>query len=172
MRVSDATGRASARRPRLYYRPEYLCDVRERGMRQTFDVLRAQHIHDALIACGAVRADEFIAPAMLNDADLSLVHTPEYLAALHNPGTLARLLFLDPAYPWSDQLLMPFLYAAGGTLLAAQDAAKDQGIGLNLGGGYHHAQADKAEGLLRHCGRCHRYTFLAWRAPRGAGIDR
>lgn len=138
---------AGALRPRLYYRDEYVADVLEHGMRQTFDVLRARRIRDALVACGAARAEEFVAPAPLGEADLRLVHPPEYLAHLRDPTTLARLLFLDPAHPWDERLLQPFLYAAGGTLAAALAAAAEGGIGLNLGGGYHHAQADKAEGF-------------------------
>ncbi len=104
-------------------------------MRETFDVLRPRRIRDALIACGAARAEEFVAPPALDDADLRLVHTAEYLAHIRTPATLARLLFLDPAHPWDDRLLMPFLYAAGGTLAAALTAVAEGGIGLNLGGG-------------------------------------
>jgi len=142
-------GREGARevRPRLYYRPEYIADLLEHGMRQTFDTLRPQRIRDALVACGAARAEHFITPAALTDEDLLLVHTPEYLERIRVPETLARLLFLDPAHPWDDRLLMPFLFASGGTLAATLDAAQHGGIGLNLAGGYHHAQADKAEGF-------------------------
>jgi acetoin utilization deacetylase AcuC-like enzyme len=134
-------------RPKLFYRPEYVCNVVEHGMRDTFDVLRPRRIRDALAACGAARADEFRAPAALGDAELLLVHTAAYIESIRTPATLARLLLLDPQQPWTDELLMPFLYAAGGTLEAALGAARDGGIGLNLAGGYHHAQADKAEGF-------------------------
>jgi acetoin utilization deacetylase AcuC-like enzyme len=116
-------------------------------MRHTFDVLRPRRIRDALLSCGAARASDFVRPAPLDDGDLLLVHTPAYLESLRTPETLARLLFLDPEHPWDERLLMPFLYAAGGTLAAALAAAADGGVGLNLGGGYHHAQADKAEGF-------------------------
>jgi len=134
-------------RPRLYFREEYVVDVLEMGMRHTHDVERSRRIRDGLVRCGAARADEFVAPAALADADLLLVHTPEYLERIRQPATLARLLFLDPDHPWDEGLLMPFLYASGGTLAAALAAAADGGIGLNLGGGFHHAQADKAEGF-------------------------
>jgi len=134
-------------RPRLFFRPEYTCDVLEAGARHTFDVFRPQRIRDALVECGAARAEEFIAPTALDDADLLLVHTPEYLERIREPATLARLLFLDPAHPWGERLLLPFLYASGGTLAAALSAAATRGIGFNLGGGYHHAQPDKAEGF-------------------------
>lgn len=121
-------------------------DVLEAGMRRTFDVLRPRRIRDALVECGAARPDDFIAPAVLTDEELSLAHTPKYIAQIRRPETLARLLFLDPTHPWDTGLLVPFLFAAGGTLEAALSAAGG-GIGLNLGGGYHHAQADKAEGF-------------------------
>lgn len=134
-------------RPRLYYRPEYVLDVREQGMRETFDVQRPQRIHDALLASGAARPADVVAPPALSDGDLRLVHTAEYLTSIRDPTILARLLYLDPSHPWDEGLLRPFLYAAGGTLAAAQAAVATGGIGLNLGGGYHHAQADKAEGF-------------------------
>lgn len=138
---------AQGSRPRLFYRDEYVVDILEAGMRHTFDVERARRIRDGLIACGAARPEEFRAPSPLGDGDLRLVHTPDYLESIRNPATLARLLFLDPEHPWDERLLMPFLYAAGGTLEAALAAVADGGIGLNLAGGYHHARADKAEGF-------------------------
>jgi acetoin utilization deacetylase AcuC-like enzyme len=147
-RAAAVTPRQSPRmRPRLFYRAEYVCDVLEAGMRHTFDILRPQRIRDGLVRSGAARAEEFIAPAALGDDDLLLVHTPAYLELIRQPATLARLLFLDPEHPWDDRLLMPFLYASGGTLAAAVAAVQDGGISLNLGGGYHHAHADKAEGF-------------------------
>jgi len=131
---------------RLFYRDEYVVDVLEAGMRHTFDVLRPRRIRDALVGCGVARPNDFIAPAVLTDEDLALAHTADYIDQIRQPETLARLLFLDPTHPWDARLLVPFLFAAGGTLEAALSAARG-GIGLNLGGGYHHAQADKAEGF-------------------------
>jgi acetoin utilization deacetylase AcuC-like enzyme len=134
-------------RPELFYRQEYVCDVLEAGRRQTFDVLRPQRIRDALAASGLIDPAAFVAPALPAEADLRLVHPAAYLERIRVPATLARLLFLDPSHPWDDRLLLPFLYATGGTLAAALGAAASGGIGLNLGGGFHHAQADKAEGF-------------------------
>lgn len=134
-------------RPRLYYRAEYVADILEAGMRNTFDILRPRRIRDSLIDCGVAAGGDFIAPSALDDADLLLVHPRDYIETIREPSTLARLLFLDPEHPWDDRLLLPFLYAAGGTVEAALGAAAGGGIGLNLGGGYHHAQADKAEGF-------------------------
>lgn len=134
-------------RVRFFYRDEYVYDVREAGPRGTFDVERPRRIRDALIATGLVGPQDFIAAPPAAEADLLLVHTADYLAEIRRPATLAKLLLLDPSHPWGSRLLEPFLYAAGGTIAAAQTAARERGIAVNLGGGFHHAQADKAEGF-------------------------
>jgi acetoin utilization deacetylase AcuC-like enzyme len=134
-------------RIRFFYRDAYVYDVLEAGARHTFDVERPRRIRDALLATGLVGPSDFIAAPPATEAELLLVHTPEYLAQIRRPETLAKLLLLDPAHPWGERLLEPFLSATGGTIAAAQAAARDQGIAVNLGGGFHHAQADKAEGF-------------------------
>jgi histone deacetylase 11 len=133
--------------PRFFYRDEYVYDVLEAGMRHTFDVLRSQRVRDALVAAGLATAGDFLAAPALSDAQLALVHTPDYIAAIKDPATLARYLLLDPARPWDRRLLEPFLFASGGTVAAARMALANSGIAVNLGGGFHHAQADKAEGF-------------------------
>ncbi len=119
----------------------------EAGGRHTFDIERPRRIRDALIAAGLAPASLFVAAPPASTADLRLVHTAAYLETLRHPEVLARLLFLDPAHPWDERLLLPFLYATGGTLAAALWSVRTGGIGFNLGGGFHHAQADKAEGF-------------------------
>ncbi len=132
---------------RFFYRDEYVYDVLEAGIRHAFDVEKPRRIHDALIAAGLVTAADFIAAPPVSDDELRLVHTPEYLAQIRRPEVLARLLFLDPAHPWDDRLMEPFLYASGGTVAAAQSAVRERVIAANLGGGFHHAQADRADGF-------------------------
>jgi acetoin utilization deacetylase AcuC-like enzyme len=131
----------------FFYRDEYVYDVVEAGIRHTFDVHKPRRIHDALIAAGLVTAGDFVAVSPVSEDELRLVHTPEYLAEIRRPETLARLLFLDPDHPWDRRLLEPFLYATGGTIAAARMAVAEHGIGVNLAGGFHHAQVDKAEGF-------------------------
>lgn len=132
---------------RIFYRDEYVSRVVEAGFRHVFDTEKPRRIRDALIRDGLLAPDGFLAAPPLADADLLLVHTPAYLEEIRQPERLARLLLLDPEQPWDDRLLDPFLYAAGGTLGAARRAADERCIAVNLGGGYHHAQADKAEGF-------------------------
>ena len=134
-------------RTRLFYHDAYVYDVLEAGRRHTFDIERPRRIRDALIGTGLVGPSDFIAAPPVSDAELLLVHTPEYLAQIRGPETLAKLLLLDPAHPWGDRLLEPFLFATGGTIAAARAATTERTIAINLGGGFHHAQADKAEGF-------------------------
>jgi acetoin utilization deacetylase AcuC-like enzyme len=131
----------------LFYRDDYVYDVREAGMRGTFDVERPRRIRDALVGDGLVRAADFIAPSRVTEEEMLLVHPPHYLDEIRKPATLAKLLLLDPDHPWGERLLDPFLFATGGTVAAARGAVERRGIGVNLGGGFHHAQADKAEGF-------------------------
>jgi len=53
---------------------------------------------------------------------------------------------LIPAPLVEQGILSPFRHATGGTLLAARKAL-DHGIGINLGGGYHHAKPSAGEGF-------------------------
>lgn len=138
---------ASRTQVRLFYRPEYVYDAVEAGVRHTFDVQKPRRIHDALIAAGVASASDFIPAAAVSDEALRLVHTADYLAEIRRPERLARLLFLDPEHPWDQRLLEPFLFATGGTIAAAHAAVRERVIGVNLGGGFHHAQADRADGF-------------------------
>lgn len=132
---------------RVLFRPEYVSDVLEAGARRTFDTEKPRRIRDALVADGLLDPAQIVVPERVSRAELLLVHTPAYLDEIARPETLARLLFLDPAHPWDDRLADPFLYAAGGTVAGARLAVALPGIAVNLGGGYHHAQVDKAEGF-------------------------
>jgi histone deacetylase 11 len=132
---------------RVFYRDEYVYDVVEAGVRHTFDVLKPRRIRDALVAAGALASSDFIAPPAVTEDELRLVHTPAYLQEIRRPERLARLLLLDPGHPWDARLLEPFLYATGGTVAAAHRAVSERAIGVNLGGGFHHAQADRADGF-------------------------
>jgi acetoin utilization deacetylase AcuC-like enzyme len=158
--------RRRERAVRLFYRDGYVYDIVEAGWRHTFDVERPRKIHDALIACGAAEAEDFAAPHAVTDDELLLVHTPAYLEEIRDPATLARYLLLDGSHPWDDNLLAPFRLATGGTVEAFHAAVFDGALGLNLSGGFHHAQADKAEGFCALAD-----VPVAIRAARRAGFD-
>lgn len=132
---------------KVFYRDEYVSHVAEAGFRHVFDSEKPRRIHDALIRDGLLLPGDFLSAPALTENELLLVHTPAYLEEIRRPERLARLLLLDPDHPWNERLIEPFLHAAGGTLAAARLAANERSIAVNLSGGYHHAQADKAEGF-------------------------
>ncbi|HWK30366.1 MAG TPA: histone deacetylase [Solirubrobacter sp.] len=77
----------------------------------------------------------------------------EWLAEVHDPGLLERIRSgglsvreeRGLGLPWSEQLVERGRRSVGGTVAAARRAV-ERGIGMNLGGGTHHAGRDFARG--------------------------
>ena len=65
------------------------------------------------------------------------MHTPRYVEKLKT-GTLSAMEELELEVPYSPELVRAFWLAAGGSVLAA-DHALDDGVGISIGGGFHHA---------------------------------
>jgi acetoin utilization deacetylase AcuC-like enzyme len=76
--------------------------------------------------------------------ELGAAHAPSYLARVQGGG-LSRREELALGLPWSEALVERARRATGATLQAAE-AALDDGVAANLGGGTHHAAADSARG--------------------------
>ncbi len=79
------------------------------------------------------------------DADLLRVHTADYVEAVQH-GRLSAAAQREIGFAWSP--LMP-LRARGsvGATIAAARVALHEGVAVNLGGGTHHAHADKGGGF-------------------------
>ena len=89
--------------------------------------------------------DERFHPAdHLEEDDLPRVHSTLYLSDLQHarttPATAASEL------PVSHAVIQGFLTMTGGSITAVR-LAFEHGIGFHLGGGFHHAFADHAEGF-------------------------
>jgi acetoin utilization deacetylase AcuC-like enzyme len=102
-------------------------------------------IRDRLLADGFAEAPDFFEPEPATDEDLMLVHERGWITRLKN-GTLDYLELLKLEIPYSQQMVDAFWLAAGGSILAARLALKD-GIGFNIGGGFHHAFPGHGEGF-------------------------
>jgi acetoin utilization deacetylase AcuC-like enzyme len=76
--------------------------------------------------------------------ELALAHDEGYLRHVFSDG-LSRAESLRLGRHFSPELLQRALHSAGGTLAALEDALRG-GLGLNLGGGTHHAYPAHAEG--------------------------
>ncbi len=72
-------------------------------------------------------------------------HTGEYLSKVKN-GTLSRQEVRRIGFPWSPELVERSLRSVGSTIAACR-AAVQEGFGLNLAGGTHHAGPDFGQGF-------------------------
>ncbi len=110
-----------------------------------FPAEKYRQIHDRLIKTGAAEASDFLNPAPASDQDILLVHTPDYINKLKT-GTLSPREEMQLEVPFSPELVRAFWLAAGGSILAAQQALVDR-VAINIGGGFHHAFPDHGEGF-------------------------
>jgi len=110
-----------------------------------FPAEKYQRIYKRLIESGVAEAKDFVAPQLASDQDILLVHTPQYVQKLKT-GTLSAREELEMEVPFSPELVRAFWLAAGGSMLAADHALRD-GVGFNIGGGFHHAFPDHGEGF-------------------------
>jgi acetoin utilization deacetylase AcuC-like enzyme len=94
---------------------------------------------------GIADEQDFLRPECASDEDLLRVHTEDWVRKLRT-GMLTPSEIMRMEVPYSPELAEAFWLAAGGTILAAQNALRD-GFGCNIGGGFHHAHAGFGEGF-------------------------
>ena len=100
---------------------------------------------ERLLHDGVAKAEDFVEPEPAFDEDVALVHHREYIRKLKT-GTLSHVEILRLEIPYSPELVRAVWMSAGGSILAGRLALED-GAGVNLGGGFHHAFADHGEGF-------------------------
>jgi acetoin utilization deacetylase AcuC-like enzyme len=126
---------------KLVYSDDYFLPIGS----HVFPAEKYQRIHDRLIESESAQPSDFVTPRPATDEDVLLVHTPRYVKKLKT-GTLSAREELELEIPYSPELVRAFWLAAGGSILAA-DCALNDGIGLSIGGGFHHAFPDHGEGF-------------------------
>ncbi len=132
---------------RVVYSPRYHIDIGA----HVFPTFKYELVARELTARGWA----FDEPAPAPWEHLALVHTPEYLAKIRKGDfTLEETAQLE--LPWSPEIVEGFRLMTGGTLLAARQALEASpittrespiGLGLHIGGGFHHAFANHGEGF-------------------------
>jgi len=124
---------------KFIYHPDFYADLAG----HVFPVEKYAALYQKLRDEGLGEEDFLIPPAATRE-ELAWVHTPEYLEDLFNyrftPRTISSELLLN------RKILRAFCLMAGGSQLGAQTALEN-GAALALGGGFHHAFADHAEGF-------------------------
>lgn len=84
------------------------------------------------------------APAA-SDGELALVHTPRWIQAV-GEGLLSAAEQREIGLPWSPQLAERARRSVGATIAAARVALAGEALAVHLGGGTHHAHADRGAG--------------------------
>jgi len=126
---------------KLIYSDAYYLPIGE----HVFPAEKYRRIRDRLLAEGIAEASDFLEPQPATDQDILLVHKPEYVQKLRT-GTLSLREEMEMEIPYSRDLVDAFWLAAGGSIVAARRALTD-GVGISIGGGFHHAFPDHGEGF-------------------------
>lgn len=113
--------------------------------RHVFPTKKYRLTYEYLLREGIAREQDFLNSEPASDKDILLFHTRNYLKKLHN-NSLSPLDIASLEMPFSPELFRAARLGVGGTILAGQIARKD-GIGINLGGGFHHALPDHGKGF-------------------------
>lgn len=126
---------------KIIWSPRYEVDI---GL-HVFPTRKYRLIREALLAQGMARADQFVEPTMSSWEDLALAHSDGYLARIRD-GTLSTAEQITLELPFSDHLREASRLCCGGTTEAARHAL-EHGVGIHLGGGFHHAFRGHGEGF-------------------------
>lgn len=94
---------------------------------------------------GVVRKEQLFAPEFIDDETITLTHSPAYWQAAKNLE-LSDREFRKIGFPKEKRLITRSLSSVSGTLRVAENALQD-GAGMNLAGGTHHAFFDRGEGF-------------------------
>ncbi|MBF0099671.1 MAG: histone deacetylase [Desulfobacterales bacterium] len=115
-----------------------------------FDTHRYARIYSSLVRQRVVRPNDVFVPNPVSDKDILRIHSDDFLNSLSDPKAIAQYLeapwieFFNKQ--WLENLILPFRYATGGTILAAE-LALTYGLAINMGGGFHHAKPQNGEGF-------------------------
>ena len=126
---------------RLVHHEGYSLDAGE----HVFPWRKYRLIRQGLLSQGIAQPEDFTAPTPATDDELALVHDRDWIERLSR-GTLSYQDVARLEIPYSRGMVQAFRLAVGGTILASRLALSD-GIGFNVGGGFHHAFADHGEGF-------------------------
>lgn len=124
----------------VVHSPEYECDIGPHVFpTRKFALVRARLTAEAGLDPRRVRVPEPATREMLER-----VHTAAYLDDLEGLRATPRTLVSE--LPLTADIVRAYVLAAAGTTIAAREAITE-GAAVHLGGGFHHAFADHAEGF-------------------------
>jgi acetoin utilization deacetylase AcuC-like enzyme len=126
---------------KIVYHPDYDLNLGA----HVFPSQKYRLIYEALLRDHIAEPQDFLLPEPASDADVLLVHTPDWVHKLKS-GHLSLQELMHLEIPWSREMVDAVWLAAGGAILAGRRALAD-GYSANLAGGLHHAFPDHGEGF-------------------------
>jgi acetoin utilization deacetylase AcuC-like enzyme len=159
------------------YSQAYIADI---GF-HVFPIEKYRLVANALKEQHHISQAAFIEPQAATRVQLLRVHTERYLDDLDDCLWTPRTS--QSELPLNAQIVRMFALACGGTMCAAA-LALDEGVAVHLGGGFHHAFAEKAEGFcymndlavairdMQATGRIHRAMVVDCDVHQGNGTAR
>lgn len=125
---------------KLVWSPRYDVDL----FGHVFPVEKYRLVRQAVIERGIAREADLVEAEPAAREDLLLVHTPEYIDDLLNLRATPRTMRSEMAL--TRDIVDAYISTAGGTIETSRRALED-GVCVHIGGGYHHAFPDHAEGF-------------------------
>ncbi len=122
------------------YSDQYHADIGA----HVFPTEKYRRIRDRLSAEAILRADNVVTPVRPSDGDLLKIIDPEYLDDLLNTRLTERTY--PSEMPVNRQIIDAQILCCDGTFRAVEMALKHGGA-YHIGGGFHHAFSDHAEGF-------------------------
>jgi acetoin utilization deacetylase AcuC-like enzyme len=110
-----------------------------------FPAVKYRRIKERLLEEKILSPADLVAPVPATDEDVLLVHTHSYVHKLKT-GSFSPVEVMRQEVPYSRELVDAFFLAAGGSLMAGR-LAVEEGVCVNLGGGFHHAFPEHGEGF-------------------------
>ncbi len=127
---------------KFVYSPLYEVDIGP----HVFPTCKYRLIREELLRRGILKESDFVEPRPASREELLTVHTPAYLDDLEGLRWTERTRYSE--LPLSGEIVHAYILAAGGSILGAEiTISESPHICVHLGGGFHHAFAERAEGF-------------------------
>lgn len=132
----------------LIYSDSYSVDIGT----HVFRTSKYAAIKRRLIEEQGISEDQFLEPEPATDEQVELVHEPAFVQDMRRLRATPRTVYSE--LPLTREIIDGFFLFAGGSTLACREALRHGGAGIHIGGGFHHAFPDHAEGFCYvndHC---------------------
>ncbi len=133
----------------LWFHPDYSAHALDDAqLIPNVQLDRSDRVLDRLTDRGLVRMADVRIPPLASIEELAWVHDRDYLDASVTPETLAHIFGIPPEAVDVDIMVQAQRRVVGGTIAAAVAVSTgERAVGINLGGGFHHARPNQGAGF-------------------------